>query len=50
MPIMNPPLSENYQDDNWKQQATELIRELEIQINELQIKVIDLESRVTALE
>jgi hypothetical protein len=50
MPISNPPLSDNYQDDNWKQQATEIIRNLEIQVNELQIKIIDLESRVLALE
>lgn len=50
MPIVNPPISENFQDDTWKQQATELIRQLEILVYEQQIKIIDLESRVTALE
>lgn len=50
MPIINPPITEDIQEDSWKAQATEIIRRLEIEINELQIKVIDLEARVTELE
>jgi len=50
MPIVNPPITDNQQEDYWKTQVTEIIRRLEIEISELQIKVIDLESRVTALE
>jgi hypothetical protein len=34
MPIINPPISEDIQEDSWKQQATQLIREL--QSNQLQ--------------
>lgn len=50
MSLITPPITEDFQEDYWKQQATEIIRRLEIEISELQIKVIDLESRVTALE
>lgn len=50
MPIINPPITEDIQEDSWKAQATELIRQLEIQVQELQIQVIDLQSRVSALE
>jgi hypothetical protein len=50
MPIINPPIVNDVQEDSWKQQATELIRQLEYQVQELQQQKIELEARVKALE
>jgi len=43
MPIINPPISEDIQEDSWKQQATQLIRELEAQVQKLQTEVAKLQ-------
>jgi len=50
MPIVNPPITEDFQEDSWKYQATELIRKLEADNAVLQQQVADLLERVTALE
>jgi hypothetical protein len=46
MPIINPPISEDIQEDSWKQQATELIRTLEAQVQKLQTEVAELQAQV----
>lgn len=43
MPIINPPITQEYEEDSWKQQATDLLRQLELQVIELQLKVKELE-------
>ena len=50
MPIVNPPITENFQEDSWKYQATEIIRLLEADNIVLKQQVEELLKRVTALE
>lgn len=50
MAIIDPPIKQDFEEDSWKLQATEIIRYLEIENQVLQLKVIELEERIAELE
>jgi len=50
MPLISPPITNIVEEDSWKNQATELIRLLESLSESYQRKLIELESRIKALE
>ena len=50
MPIITPPISDNMQEDSWKQSATETIRFLEVYIKDLNNQIEKLTKRVEELE
>ena len=50
MPILDAPLSLIPEEDAWKRQVTDTIRELEFYTQKLESLITELEKRVNALE
>ena len=50
MPIIDPPITNEFEQDSWKASATQTIRQLEYYIQYLENRITELEARVTALE
>ena len=48
--LINPPITNDVQEDSWKASATQTIRQLEYYIQYLENRITELEARVTALE
>ena len=50
MPIINPPITNDVEDDSYNQQVIDLLRYLENQTIVLEKLIAELDERVTALE